>query len=296
MLARLYRILAVAFLSLLVAACRATHPGEPTAPAISEASSATATAIAMPDAWGNPYAGQRRMVDGYTYTTDLVEGRLGPHRVRFPANFYYDQIGPDFQGGITLVLLWPELVPSAPGEDFADSEDLLARNIRIYPDYVDRVPVAGFLDRKLVPTDEYQRSRPTESLDVRIKGDPVHGLAPYYTDFKKVDAWAQRVHGRHAKTAAERRSIFNNDWYVAQNRRDEVTTFITCTSREVPDGIRFINGRTVESRPPIAQCTHWFTIPARRLVVDMSYKRAMLRDWQEIEQRVRKLLEVAQVH
>lgn len=267
-----------------------------------------ATQSPKPDAWptrypasrevlrkfDNPYFGQSRKIGSYTYTTDLVEARLGPNRFRIPANFYYSQMGPDFQGSVQLILLWPELAPAPPGVNFHDDPDMLDRYISISVRSLDNVPVEGFLERGVKP--QYGKpDDPTLSLALRIKGDPVHGLTPYYTDFEKLDAFARREYGDRASVAAERDSILNSDWYLAYRPDGAVATHISCVSREVPDGIVFAGRRVISVKPPVASCSHEFIIPSLRIWIVMDYKRVMLKDWKRIEERVRGLLELGRV-
>lgn len=247
-----------------------------------------------PDPFGNPYAGQRLAVGRYTYTTDLVEARLGPYRYRFPANFYYDQMGPDFQGSVRLILIWPDLAPTPPGVNFHDDENLSDRYVSISIGYLDKVPVKGYLERMIVPQ-WGDPSDPTLSLKHRIKGSPVFGLVPYYTDFAKLEAWARRTDPDSVSTVADRDSSMNGDWYLAYRADGSIRTFIKCTSREMPDGIVFEGARVVSAQPPIALCTHDFTVPSLGLDVQMEYARAMLKDWQRTEDRVRHLLDVGRI-
>lgn len=248
---------------------------------------------AAADPFGNPYAGQSRThPDGYVYTTDLVEGRVGPNRFRFPANFYYDQIGPDFQGSVSLILLWPRLEPVPPGIGFHDHQNLFDRRITASLNYVDAVPIEGLLDRKLQPMSEYEVGDPLETLELRRRGKPVHGLTPYYTDFEKLEIWHRARYGDVPPAVLDRSSSLNDDWYVARGRDGKVTTYVECTSHEVTDGIRFEGDRVVHAKPPIAQCMHFFTLPGKRIEVWLRYKRAFLHDWRRIEHRVRTVLDV----
>src|SRR5690606_35888263 len=45
----------------------------------------------------------------YTYTDAPVEARIGRHLYRIPANYFYDQMGPTFQGDVSLRMQWPDL-------------------------------------------------------------------------------------------------------------------------------------------------------------------------------------------
>lgn len=286
---RTIAVVSLVFCMLATACGHASH-GLPAADGPSPVATAPPAAA---DPFGNPYAGQSRThPDGYVYTTDLVEARVGPNRFRFPANFYYDQIGPDFQGSVSLILLWPGLEPVPPGIGFHGDANRFARHINASLNYVDAVPIEGLLDRKLQPMSEYEVGNPLRTLELRRRGKPVHGLTPYYTDFEKLEAWHRARYGDVPPAVLERDSVLNGDWYVARGADGKVTTYIECMSHEIPDGIRFEGERVVYAKPPIALCTHFFTFADKRISVTVDYARAFLRDWQRIEQRLRVLLSV----
>lgn len=246
------------------------------------------------DPFGNPYAGQRRTIDdGYTYTTNLVEARLGPHRYRFPANFYYDQIGPDFQGGVALVLLWPDLQPAPPGVNFHDDDALFGHVIHVRLEYLDKVPVGTYLERLTKPL--VRNDDPIETIRGRIRGSAVHGLTPYYLDFARLRAWMKRAYGDVPAAGMDPASSLNEDWYLAYGPKRQIRTFIRCGSHEMPDGIVFDGARVVEVTPPVMLCTHHFTVPEKGLSVELGYPRALLHDWARVEARVRQLLRAAHV-
>src|SRR3546814_11884019 len=52
----------------------------------------------------------------YGYNDRPVEAHLGPHRYLIPANYFRNQIGPDFPGHFPLLVPWPDLQPQPPGE------------------------------------------------------------------------------------------------------------------------------------------------------------------------------------
>lgn len=278
-----------ALLAVLAAACSAAK-----APAPDPWPTRYPASREVLEKFGNPYAGQSRKIGNYTFTSDLVEARLGPRRFRIPANFYYDQMGPDFQGSVQLILLWPELAPAPPGVSFHDDPDMSDRYISISVRSLDNVPVEGFLERGVRP--QYGKpDDPTQSLALRIKGDAVHGLVPYYTDFQKLDAFTKREYGDRGRVASDRNSILNSDWYLAYRSDGSIATHVACVSREVPEGIVFEGRRVVSVNPPVASCSHEFTIPSLQIWVVMDYKRVMLKDWKRIEDRVRELLELGRV-
>lgn len=230
------------------------------------------------------------------YNDKPVQAKLGPHRFEIPANYFDTQLGPDFQGNMRLILQWPDLRPLAPGERyFEGGEQRLARNIDIAPHYIDRVPLQTSLERALisnVDSEQKRREDPTLNPDLRLGGEPVFGLTPYYTDFAKVDAYNLKVYGDKANRAGDRDSLFNNDWFVARDADGALSTVIKCTSREIPDGAQ-TQGDTLRllDAPKLPMCSHDFTIARYDARINVSYLRVFMPDWRKIEQRVRGLLD-----
>lgn len=56
-----------------------------------------------------------RTVGSRTYTAQPVEANLGPHRFMFPANLYYNQVGPFAGGGVMLAVFWRDFDAATPG-------------------------------------------------------------------------------------------------------------------------------------------------------------------------------------
>lgn len=117
----------------------------------------------------------------YGYNERLVEAQLGPHRLRIPANYFRDQIGPDFQGNFSLLVQWPDLEPLPPGQRSGQDMDTFDRQITIAPDYVDRVPIEIPLERMTAPIAESGSpglDDPRERLDLMLpqpeRDDPAH--------------------------------------------------------------------------------------------------------------------------
>lgn len=230
------------------------------------------------------------------YNDKPVQAKLGPHRFEIPANYFDTQLGPDFQGNMRLIVQWPDLQPLAPGERyFEGGEQRFARNIDITPNYIDRVPLQTSLDRALisnVDSEQKRREDPTLNPDLRLPGEPVFGLTPYYTDFAKVDAYNLKVYGDKTSRAGDRDSLFNNDWFVARDADGALTTVIKCTSREMPDGAE-IEGAALRllGTPKLSMCSHDFTIARYNARINVSYLRVFMQDWKKIEQRVRDLFD-----
>lgn len=215
-----------------------------------------------------------------------VEARLGPHRFRIPANYFYDQIGPDFQGGMALSLQWPDLQPLPPGKNFHDDMQTFYKAIGVHPRYIDRVPIDAILNRATGqehgwgdPTD------PNENLELRIKGDAIYGLTPYFADLDKLEAHF-RASGTY--TNRERLLAWAKDWYLAHDAQGRLATVIKCDSRERPDGLAIRENQVVESsQAGNALCDHEMVIHDEKISVSISYSRIFLKDWKAIEERVR---------
>ncbi|MGO1071024.1 hypothetical protein [Lysobacter sp. CA199] len=230
------------------------------------------------------------------YSDQPVEVNLGPHRFRIPANYFDTQRGQDSQGLMRLILQWPELEPLPPGvRYYQGGEERFVRNIDISPNYIDRVALQTSLERTLISTIESEqelRENPTLNPDLRIKGAPVHGLTPYYTDFAKVDAYYAKLYGDKAKAASERHSVFNNDWFVGRAADGTLTTVIKCTAREEPEGAQIVDGRLkLLDTLRLPSCDHTFLLPRYGSKINVSYLRIFMRDWQRIEQRVRDIFD-----
>lgn len=226
----------------------------------------------------------------------LVEVNLGPHRFRIPANYFDIERGQDTQGFMRLILRWPELAPLPAGTHYlSGGETERARNIDISPDYIDRVPLQTSLERDLISSTDSEQERlenPTLNPDLRIAGEPVYGLMPYYTDFAKVDAYYRKRYGKNGDTAAQRHSLFNNDWLVGRDAQGTLTTVIKCTSREEPEGARIVEGRLeLLDAPMLPSCSHSFLMPRYSTNVRVSYQRIFVRDWKRIEQRIREIFD-----
>ena len=221
---------------------------------------------------------------------------LGPHTFRLHRNFFYFQNAPSFKpsdNSVSVSLQWPCLEPLPQGHDFADNPDTSVRAIRANIDYIG-VPLGEVMRRRIEPIDPddpKKRADPMENLDLRIRGEPIHGgLTPYYADIDKVAAYFKEHHPR----AADRENILSHakEWYLRHGAESYPLTVIKCDSREIADGL-IVERNTVRDDPDVsrrAACAHEFAIPEFGINVRMSYRRVFLSDWQRLEQRVRLLL------
>jgi len=203
-----------------------------------------------------------RTVNGRAYTAEPVEASLGPHRFMFPANLYYNQIGPFAGGAVMLSVFWPGLHAAPPGNYPERSMEDEYRQVTIELRYVGRAGAAKYL---------------APDLNGRVALPPMLGLTPYAMD----RSWVSRDTWEVAP-----------DWYVVRDGDGRVRTFISCDSREyMPDGLRMVDGRLVRSGGDrVAMCRHSVVDGEGGIAVEMSYARVLLVDWERLEATARELM------
>jgi len=204
-----------------------------------------------------------RTVGGRTYTAQPVEANLGPHRFMFPANLYYNQIGPFAGGGVMLAVFWPDFDAAPPGDHPVRSVEDGYRQVTIELRYVGSAGAADYLAR---------------DLSDRVALPPRWGLTPYAVD----RSWVSRDTWEVAP-----------DWYVVRDGEGRVRTFISCDPWEyVPDGVLMEGGKLVRSSGDrVAMCRHSMVDGADGVAVEMSYARVMLMDWKRLDGVVRELIQ-----
>ena len=229
-------------------------------------------------------------------TVPTVDAKLGPHRFRFPKNLYYQQSGPDADGGVMLNVQWPHLRPLPLGVDYHDSNDNFINHISIDLSTVEHLSddqYRALLRRMIEPLDP-EKPTPSEKvlddLSARIQGDTSHGLTRYSVDFEKFRDFYITTYGTHVRPPDP---IQNDDWYVHIGVDGIPTTVIKCTPVAQTDGVRIESGRIVDipGRSRRATCRHQFLVPEYGLLVSLSYPRVILPEWQTMEMFVRKTLE-----
>lgn len=212
-----------------------------------------------------------------------------------PMHYFYHQVGPDFQGSVGISLRWPDLEPLPPGARHAD--DYFDKNmdymVHVMVDYLDKVDIETRLTK-----DAHAQLRgsnpddPTESLEQRVRGEPMHGLTPYYVDLEKfkkhliqndielgfpAGAWK---HDRLLK--------LSKDWHIQQDDTGKVHTMIVCDNHLIPGDA--LVGETIvraEGTERMNQCRHDFVIEQYKLRFSARYASSLLKDWQRIEAAIR---------
>ena len=227
------------------------------------------------------------------YNDKPKDACLGPVHFRIPANLFRDQMGPDFQGNFVLVVMWPDLQGAAPGKLNGQPMDEVMARVQINPDYVDRVPMEGLLERSITPSESQLRERdPVHMLELRDRQPERFGLTPYFVNSKLFDAFeaAQSLRFGH-KSRAKLESM--DDWYLHRDAGGRLTTLIRCDSHLEPDGY-VVRGRSLvedTTTRTSAQCSHHFVITDIKTRVQIDYPRALLGDWKRFEDRARELLD-----
>ncbi len=210
-----------------------------------------------------------------------VEARLGPHRFRIPANYFRDQIGPDFQGGWELMVQWPDLEPLPPGKRSGQSFETFEKTISISPDYVDRVPIETLMEA-YANVDEAgeppERQDPSDRLYLMLAQPERNGLIPYIVDQKALDAYADAEAFRLGMTRRPTGRESYKDWFVRRDADGRLQTLIRCDHEREPG----------EESNPV--CDHSFVIPDLNAVVRISYLRDYLASWERIENKARELI------
>lgn len=237
-----------------------------------------------------------RTINGHTYTDAPVDVKLGPNTFRIPANYLDSQIAPWPGEGVSLVIEWPDMKPTAPGARANPRTNDFRKEISVLINYVDRAPIERMLERyssndSMTEDGSVEERDPRDRLDLRRAGAEVMGLIPYAIDESKMAAYARKYEDAYGKTPV-RNPAFEGDWYVSRGTDGELTSFIKCDSKAFrEDGVRVVGNELIdEPGDTAASCIHYFVDVESKLSISMDYKRAFLKDWKRIEDAVRELL------
>jgi hypothetical protein len=226
------------------------------------------------------------------YNDKPVDACLGPHLYRIPANYFYDQMGPDFQGSVSLNIMWPRLQPWPPGERQDGGLEALAKQISISLHYLDKIPIGDRLDNSIRPLgskDSMSYDDPIERLDLRDKQPQRFGLTPYYVNRERFDAFLERQ-SQFLGYKSRARLENERDWYLGHDDRGRLQTVIKCSSHLKSDGAVIQDDKIQRTEGGFSDCGHIFVIPEDDIEVSVGYGRVLLKDWKRIEDYVRELL------
>jgi hypothetical protein len=227
---------------------------------------------------------------------------LGPHRFRLPSKLFNGHHQPwTDHTELGFVLDWPSLDPLPYGFDMYKDNNRFLAILGISVSYHERLSDEQFRVRPrrwiepYDPSDPVQRATPSENLGLRIKGAPVHGLTPYYTDFDRLRRYYDELDGP-GSPAAKPENLGNDDWFLDMGEDGIPRTVLKCSPPAIPDGVRMEHERMVKI-PGVfrrAGCRHMFVLPEYKATVELSYQRMVMSDWQRIETRIRALLHQAE--
>jgi hypothetical protein len=237
-----------------------------------------------------------RTLNGHTYTDAPVDVKLGPNTFRIPANYLDSQIAPWPGEGVTLVIEWPDMKPTAPGARANPRTNDFRKEISVRINYVDRVPIEGLMERyasneALTEADSVERGDPRDRLDLRIPLSETMGLTPYAIDEAAMKEFAKRYEARYGK-APVRNPAYERDWYVARQADGRISTFIKCDAEGFrQDGVRLEGDQVISVQGEVAAgCVHYFVDGDNKLSVTLDYKRAFLKDWKRMEDAIRDVI------
>ncbi|WP_032952091.1 hypothetical protein [Stenotrophomonas indicatrix] len=237
-----------------------------------------------------------RTLNGHTYTDAPVDVKLGPNTFRIPANYLDSQIAPWPGEGVSLVIEWPDMMPTLPGARANPRTNDFRKEISVRINYVDRVPIEGLMERyasneALTEVDSVERGDPRDRLDLRIPQPETMGLTPYAIDEAAMKEFAKRYEARYGK-APVRNPAYERDWYVARQADGRISTFIKCDAEGFrQDGVRLEGDQVISVQGEVAAgCVHYFVDGDNKLSVTLDYKRAFLKDWKRMEDAIRDVI------
>lgn len=240
-----------------------------------------------------------RTINGHTYTDAPVDVKLGPNTFRIPANYLDSQIAPWPGEGVTLVIEWPDMTPTAPGARANPRTNDFRKEIAVRINYIDRIPIETSLSRlssneAITEEGSVEREDPRDRLDQRVAQPETLGLTPYAIDEGKMVLYAKKYEARYGKPPV-RNPAFERDWYVARDGAGGLTSFIKCDSATfLGDGVRLTHDEVIDLDDPVAAgCVHYFVDISDSLSISLHYKRAFLKDWKRMEDAVRDVLAAA---
>ena len=258
------------------------------------------TACAAPPASKAPAAASgaavSQAVEASESSPRLIEFTLGQHRFALPSNYFVDEQGPDFQGSVTLALLWPELTPYPPGNGYWKQTSGPMRNHGVIVSFnLVNVPIDSLPERYVTVSPTGDPNDPSYSLALRIHQPDQFGLAHYMTDLQKMTEYMAKEGGKPAKPAAFYIGS-TSDWFIGRDQQGRIRTVVQCDDSREPEGFKILNEILVDipgsKKRPLCD-GHSFALAEYVLAVRASYHRPILRDWQRIEAEVRSIMQAA---
>ena len=229
-----------------------------------------------------------------------VDACIGPHRFRFLQSLYELQAGQDLVGTrAALNVQWPSLEPLPLGQDYHDDNQTFISSVAIDIHYEGHrtYKAFGHMMRRaiepLIPGDPSRKGNPDENIELRIKGDTVYGLTPYYADFDLIEPYYKKLYGENTKAL---RPDIHDEWFIHTNEDGIPSTIIICDSRKIPDGVTIERDHVVDlPGDRRALCSHRFVVPEYGVIVYVDYLRIVMHDWQRIESHIRNLLKNTEI-
>ncbi len=227
---------------------------------------------------------------------ELIEFTLGPHRFALPSNYFADEQGPDFQGGFTLALLWPELKPYPPGNGYWKQTSGPMRHHRVLVSFNEvGVPIDSLPERHVTLEPDENPNDPDTNIAHRIRLPDRFGLEHYIVDLEKLTRYQAKVGSRPPKPAAFYIGS-TSDWFIGRDGQGRIRTVVKCDDSREPEGFE-IRGEMLIEIPGSEQLplcgSHLFSLEDYSLSAKASYHRPILRDWQRIERAVREIMKTA---
>lgn len=230
----------------------------------------------------------------FTYTNEPQLTKLGPHRFMIPANYFTDQIGPDFQGGALLELVWPKLEAAPPGWTRTTNALQQAHLIRANLDYIDRWPLQNAMDSSLRTgsDDPILRQNPTANIDYRTRMEDVLGLERWVVSEEDKARYLKLTEGQSDRYGLPADPWDFEDWYLRRDAQGHVLTRMRCDPPTKPDGLIIQGNALIKGENPrVAMCTHTFSLPKYDVILGVTYPRVLMHDWERIEARYRAVMD-----
>src|SRR3546814_17504735 len=120
-----------------------------------------------------------------------------------------------------------------------------AKQITLSPDYGDRVPMEGLLEKSIRhygPEGTPEHHHPSERLELRDAGPKEFGLLPYRVNSDKFAAYLEEWEKEYGYQSHARLED-QKDWYLDWAADGRLTTVINSAPRPQPTGLRTEDGR-----------------------------------------------------